>query len=280
MLDIPTGSCFGLLGPNGAGKSTIINILGGSVVKTSGTISVLGYDVDTAMNHAKRKLGIVPQELSTDVFFSLYDALEMYAGYYSIRPQHRRTNEILEILGLSEKRNANPRQLSGGMRRRFLIAKALATNPEILILDEPTAGVDITLRDQLWDYVKVLHGRGTTIILTTHYFQEAETLCDHFAFINHGKVLAHGPREKFFTAPQSQQMTLNLEKKIDLIPPCLSQYEDIDLDADGLSLTFSFMNGHNNIERLLRNIMQTDISISSINTSSISLENIFKQIVF
>ncbi len=188
-LQIKKGSIFGLLGSNGAGKSTIINIMAGLVNKTSGTVKIGGFDLDSNPQEAKFKIGIVPQELVIDPFFNVYETLEIYAGYYGIRPENRKTDEIIEALGLKDKAKATPRSLSGGMRRRLLVAKALVHSPEVLVLDEPTAGVDVELRTQLWNYVKKLNEQGTTIVLTTHYLEEAEELCDEIAIINHGKVV-------------------------------------------------------------------------------------------
>ena len=189
-LKINEGSIFGLLGPNGAGKSTLINILAGSVVKTSGSIKVCGDDFDKFQRGCKFHLGIVPQELIIDPFFTVREALDIYAGYYGVRPKDRITDELLERLGLLEKSESKPRSLSGGMKRRLLIAKALVHKPKVLILDEPTAGVDVDLREKLWEYVRELNKQGTTIILTTHYIQEAEELCDEIAVINHGEIIA------------------------------------------------------------------------------------------
>jgi ABC-2 type transport system ATP-binding protein len=189
-LQIKKGSFFGLLGPNGAGKSTIINIIAGLVVKDSGTVEINGLNLDKQSQEIKFKIGIVPQELIIDPFFNVYETLEFYAGYYGITPKNRRTKSIIDALGLGDKIKTAPRALSGGMRRRLLVAKALVHNPEILILDEPTAGVDIDLRNQLWDYVKSLNiNQKTTVVLTTHYLEEAEKLCDEIAIINQGKLL-------------------------------------------------------------------------------------------
>jgi len=190
-LKIKKGSFFGLLGPNGAGKSTIINIIAGLVKKSSGTIKIAGIDIDENLQATKFKIGIVPQELIIDPFFNVFETLEIYAGYYGIKKSARRTFEIIEALGLQEKTKSTPRSLSGGMRRRLLVAKALVHNPEILILDEPTAGVDVELRNQLWEYVKKLNReQNTTIVLTTHYLEEAQKLCDEIAVINNGAVIA------------------------------------------------------------------------------------------
>ena len=177
-LNIPKGCMFGLLGPNGAGKSTLINILSGLTIKTSGNVKIWGIDIDDDHRNAKNAIGIVPQEFVTDPFFDPMELLEMHAGLYGIKKQNRKTEEILKLVGLWEQRHAYPRQLSGGMKRRLLIAKAMVHQPPILVLDEPTAGVDIELRKQLWDNIRQLNKMGTTVILTTHYLEEAQELCD------------------------------------------------------------------------------------------------------
>jgi len=190
-LSIKKGSIFGLLGPNGAGKSTFINILADLAKKTSGKIEVLNIDHEKNLIDAKRLMGIVPQELNIDPFFTPYELLEIQAGLYGIRKKDRKTMEILQMLALEDKAKAYARTLSGGMRRRLLIAKAMVHNPEILILDEPTAGVDVELRSNLWENIHKLNQNGKTIIITTHYLHEAEELCSDIAIINEGKLIAH-----------------------------------------------------------------------------------------
>jgi ABC-2 type transport system ATP-binding protein len=190
-LSIKKGSIFGLLGPNGAGKSTFINILADLAKKTSGKIEVLNINHENNLIDAKRLMGIVPQELNIDPFFTPYELLEIQAGLYGIRKKDRKTMEILQMLALEDKAKAYARTLSGGMRRRLLIAKAMVHNPEILILDEPTAGVDVELRSNLWENIHKLNQNGKTIIITTHYLHEAEELCNEIAIINEGKLIAH-----------------------------------------------------------------------------------------
>ena len=189
-LEIPRGHLFGLLGPNGAGKSTLINILAGLVNKTEGRAEIWGYDIDRDARQSRAAIGVVPQELNIDPFFTPYELLELQAGLYGVPPKERKTDEILSILGLSDKAKAYTRTLSGGMRRRLMVAKAMVHSPPILVLDEPTAGVDIELRQQLWERVRQLNRAGTTVLLTTHYLEEAEELCDEIAIINHGSVIA------------------------------------------------------------------------------------------
>lgn len=189
-LQVPVGSVFGLLGPNGAGKSTFINILAGLVLKSAGSVDIWGFDQDVNPRMSRASIGVVPQELILDPFFTPFEALEIQAGLYGVPKRARRTMELLTALGLADKADAYARSLSGGMRRRLLIGKALAHSPPVLILDEPTAGVDIELRRQLWDYVRELNEGGVTVVLTTHYLEEAEEMCDRIAIINHGEVVA------------------------------------------------------------------------------------------
>ncbi|WP_456307217.1 ABC transporter ATP-binding protein [Paeniroseomonas aquatica] len=190
-LAIPRGSIFGLLGPNGAGKSTLINILAGLVRKSGGKAWVWGIDIDKQPRAARAAIGVVPQELTLDPYFPARAALELQAGLFGIPKVARRTDELLKVLGLADKATASARSLSGGMRRRLMVGKALVHNPPVLVLDEPTAGVDVALRQQLWDYVRLLNRRGTTVLLTTHYLQEAEALCDRIAIMADGQVVAN-----------------------------------------------------------------------------------------
>jgi ABC-2 type transport system ATP-binding protein len=186
---VPSGSIFGLLGPNGAGKSTLINILAGLVVKTAGRVRIWGFDQDTNPRQSRAAIGVMPQELNIDPFFSPRDALEVQAGLYGVPKRERRTDEILRLIGLEDKAEAYARTLSGGMRRRLLLGKALVHWPQVLVLDEPTAGVDIELRQMLWENVRRLNRQGMTIILTTHYLEEAQEMCDEIAIIDHGSVI-------------------------------------------------------------------------------------------
>jgi ABC-2 type transport system ATP-binding protein len=205
-LDIPAGSIFGLLGPNGAGKSTFINILAGLVNKTAGEVKVWGFDIDRNPRQARASIGVVPQEINMDVFFTPKEALEIQAGLYGVPKSERRTDEILAALGLSDKAHAYVRMLSGGMKRRLLVAKAMVHAPPVLILDEPTAGVDIELRKQLWEYVVRLHDTGVTVVLTTHYLEEAEQLCDRIAIIHQGDVVACEPTEALISSLDSKSL--------------------------------------------------------------------------
>jgi ABC-2 type transport system ATP-binding protein len=220
-LSIKKGSIFGLLGPNGAGKSTFINILADLAKKTSGKIEVLNIDHENNLIDAKRLMGIVPQELNIDPFFTPYELLEIQAGLYGIRKKDRKTIKILQMLALEDKAKAYARTLSGGMRRRLLIAKAMVHDPEILILDEPTAGVDVELRSNLWENIHKLNQNGKTIIITTHYLHEAEELCNEIAIINEGKLIAH-------------DTTKNIKSFLDKMT-VIVEYNDNNFDLSGLN---------------------------------------------
>ena len=220
-LTIKKGSIFGLLGPNGAGKSTFINILADLAKKTSGEIEVLNINHESNLIEAKRLMGIVPQELNIDPFFTPYELLEIQAGLYGIKKKDRKTMEILKMLALEDKAKAYARTLSGGMRRRLLIAKAMVHDPEILILDEPTAGVDVELRSNLWENIHKLNQNGKTIIITTHYLHEAEELCNEIAIINEGKLIAH-------------DTTVNIKSFLDKVTVFVD-YNDNNFDLSGLN---------------------------------------------
>lgn len=214
-LEVPAGSMFALLGPNGAGKSTLINILAGLVIKTGGRAELWGFDIDRNPRNAKASIGVVPQELLFDAFFTPYEALELQAGLYGVPKSERRSMELLQKVHLDDKAHVYTRTLSGGMKRRLLIAKALVHRPPILVLDEPTAGVDIELRQMLWAYVRELHAEGTTVVLTTHYLEEAEELCDRIAIINHGQVVADGNMSELLSQARNKWLELTLDRDMD-----------------------------------------------------------------
>ncbi|MBI3498449.1 MAG: ABC transporter ATP-binding protein [Proteobacteria bacterium] len=222
-LAIPRGSLFGLLGPNGAGKSTLINILAGLVLKTAGEVSVWGIDIDRDPRRSRAAIGVVPQELTLDAFFSPREQLELQAGLYGVPKAERRTDEILAAVGLTQQAGVYARTLSGGMRRRLLVAKALVHSPPILVLDEPTAGVDVELRQQLWDYVRRLHREGVTILLTTHYLEEAEQLCERIAIIDHGRLIANEPTATLLRRLDSKTLTLTLAEDLAAVPATLAR---------------------------------------------------------
>ena len=217
-LKIRRGSIFGLLGPNGAGKSTFINIFAGLTKKTAGTARIWGRDIDTDGRNARAAIGVVPQEINMDVFFTPYEMLELMAGFYGVPKAERKTMDILRAVGLEDKKNAYVRQLSGGMKRRLLVAKALVHTPPVLVLDEPTAGVDIELRRQLWDYVRELHANGTTIVLTTHYLEEAQELCDEIAIVNEGEVVACEPTTELLKRLDTKTLVIMPAEPVSEIP--------------------------------------------------------------
>ncbi|MBV6637338.1 MAG: ABC transporter ATP-binding protein, partial [Mameliella sp.] len=227
-LAVPAGSVFGLLGPNGAGKSTLINILAGLVIKTAGQVQIWGWDQDRNPRQSRAAIGVMPQELNLDPFFTPRGALEVQAGLYGVPKSQRRTDEILEMVGLSDKAEAYARTLSGGMRRRLLLAKALVHSPQVLVLDEPTAGVDIELRQMLWNNVRKLNReRGMTIILTTHYLEEAEEMCDEIAIINHGQLVAQDSTSNLLGRLDARTMVIQPEET----PKQLPQAEGIEAET-------------------------------------------------
>lgn len=275
-LTVDPGSIFGLLGPNGAGKSTLINILAGTVKKTSGKAFIMGVDLDEDPKLAKHKIGIVPQEIVMDTFFCVEDALEFYAGYFGIKKKDRKTKEILSALGLQNKAQSYARQLSGGMKRRFLVARAMVHFPDVLILDEPTAGVDIELREQLWDYVQKLNRQGTTIILTTHYLEEAEKLCDRIGFINNGKLVKCDSKDNLLSSLSNKKMLVKSASLIEKIPKNLASY-NIEI-IDNYSLQISFNKREIELKKVLDDISKSNIEISDLSISDGSLEEVFRSV--
>lgn len=276
-LTVPRGSIFGLLGPNGAGKSTAINILAGLVNKSAGTARIMGYDIETQTRAARASIGIVPQEIAMDVFFTPYDALELQAGYYGVPKSERRTEEILDALGLLDKRDAYVRQLSGGMKRRLLIAKALVHNPPVLILDEPTAGVDIELRRQLWDYVQELHKRGTTIILTTHYLEEAEALCDQIAIIHHGKIVANESKGSLLSRMDKRILVITPAQTLTTVPDVLS---DLNAQINDGNLIITYQKGTDSVTSLMNRVKEAGLTIDDLRTDQPDLEDVFLQLTY
>ena len=272
-LSIPRGSIFGLLGPNGAGKSTFINTLAGMVTKTSGDVTVWGFDIDKHPRQARAAIGVVNQEIVSDPFFTPEEALELMAGFFGVPKAERRTLEILEAVGLADKRDAYVRQLSGGMKRRLMVAKALVHSPPVLILDEPTAGVDVELRRSLWAYVRELHAAGTTIILTTHYLEEAEELCDTIAIVNHGEIIACEPTGQLLQRLDHKTLTLTPKTPLTDIPDTLSDL-DARLRPDG-NLAITFRSRDTGIGRLLEQVREAGISIADLATEEPDLEDVF-----
>jgi ABC-2 type transport system ATP-binding protein len=275
-LAIPRGSFFGLLGPNGAGKSTLINILGGLVVKSGGSASIWGHDIDADPMNARGAIGIVPQELNMDPFFSPAEALEIQAGYYGVPKAERRTEEILRAVGLWDKRDAYARTLSGGMKRRLLVAKAMVHGPPVLVLDEPTAGVDVELRRQLWDYVRALHASGVTVVLTTHYLEEAQELCDTIAIINHGNVIACEPTHKLIS--RLDQKTLVVTPQTAVIPP-LKGFEDVTFAMRPTgAFALTYRTGEHSVEEMLDRVRNAGVTIKDLSIEEPDLEDVFVEL--
>ncbi len=275
-LEIPRGSFFGLLGPNGAGKSTLINIMAGLVIKSGGSVSICGRDIVTDMRAARRSIGVVPQELVLDTFFTVRQALDIHAGYYGVPKAERRTDEIIEAMGLTDKADIHSRRLSGGMRRRVLIAKALVHKPPVLILDEPTAGVDVELRTQLWAYVRKLNKEGVTILLTTHYLEEAEELCDQIAIINHGEVIACESKQALMGRMDSKQLVLKLTMPLNALPTPLLSYSPV-LLPDG-DLAINYRPSEANIEEILNRVRACGLVIRDLATHEADLEDVFRHL--
>lgn len=278
-LAIPQGSLLGLLGPNGAGKSMLINIMAGTVIKTSGRVLINGYDIDQTPKMARSQIGIVPQELVLDNFFPISQTLEFTAGYYGVRPQHRRTNEILQALGLFDKKNALPKQLSGGMKRRLLVAKAMVHSPPILILDEPTAGIDLELREQLWAYIKKLNSQGTTIVITTHYLAEAQELCSDIAFINNGKIIKLDSKENLLSTLGTRHIEVEFDQ--DITATDLNSVADhpFTILSDRRIRFLLLNNTKDQLGRILARIQQLKVSVKDLQISQPELESIFKELI-
>lgn len=275
-LSIPRGSIFGLLGPNGAGKSTLINILAGLVIKTSGTASICGYEVDLDQRIARSAIGVVPQELNLDAFFTPRELLEMHAGLYGVPKKERRTDELLEAVDLTDKANAYARTLSGGMRRRLMVAKAMVHNPMVLVLDEPTAGVDVELRKSMWEYVRKLNAAGTTILLTTHYLEEAQELCDRIAIINHGTLVANDTKQNLLKRIDSKRIVITIDRDLTTVP--------LNLQAHGWELVgprqlaLIYQPSKIVIGQILVGIQVNGFSILDLSMKETDLEDIFLQL--
>ena len=271
-LDIPRGSVFGLLGPNGAGKSTLINILAGLVTKTAGTVKIWGFDQDTNPRQSRASIGIMPQEPHLDAFFTPRGSLDVQAGLYGVPKSKRKTDEILEFIGLTDKADAYARSLSGGMRRRLLMGKALVHSPHILVLDEPTAGVDIELRNMLWTNVRKLNEQGTTIILTTHYLEEAQEMCDEIAIINHGDLVARDTTANLLGRLDGKTLVVRPENGTSL--PELPAGVTGQVRPDG-TLAFTYQTGQTRADQILDLLRHADIKISDISTEQSNLEDVF-----
>ncbi|KEQ53087.1 ABC transporter ATP-binding protein [Sphingobium chlorophenolicum] len=272
-LSIPRGQIYGLLGPNGAGKSTTINILAGLVNKTSGSARIWGFDIDQNPRNAKNSIGIVPQEIVFDPFFTPFETLENQAGYYGVPRDRRRSMELLRAVHLEDKANAYARTLSGGMKRRLLVAKAMVHSPPILVLDEPTAGVDVQLRQQLWAYVRELNRQGVTIVLTTHYLEEAEQLCDRIGIINHGKLITDKPTRELIAMAQEKVVQVTVDRDV-ATPPADPCFEKIEL-SDERTLTITYMKNRANAGQVLSAVQASGLAIVDVVTRDPDLEDVF-----
>jgi ABC-2 type transport system ATP-binding protein len=276
-FDVPRGQIFGLLGPNGAGKSTLINILAGLVTKSCGTVTIWGFDLDQHPRNAKRSIGIVPQEILFDPFFSPREALEIQAGLYGVPASERQTDALLAAMHLTDKANAYARTLSGGMKQRLLVAKAMVHSPPILVLDEPTAGVDIELRRELWNYVRELNRKGVTVVLTTHYLEEAEQLCDRIAIIHHGKVVANEPTRELISKAQEKAVVVTFDHDIDKVPTAPS-FENIAL-IDPRTLEITYRKDRVNAGEVLSALAAEGLAIVDVSTRDPDLEDVFLSLV-
>jgi ABC-2 type transport system ATP-binding protein len=275
-FDVPQGQVFGLLGPNGAGKSTLINIMAGLVTKTSGTIKIWGHDIDRDHRNAKLNIGIVPQEIVFDPFFTPFEVLENQGGMYGVAKHLRRSEELLRAVHLEDKRNAYARTLSGGMKRRLLIAKAMVHSPPILVLDEPTAGVDVELRRQLSELVKQLNGEGVTVVLTTHYLEEAEQLCDRIAIINHGQLIANKPTRELVGLMGEKVVAVTVDRDVTALPAdprfrkCVKAGERlIEVTYDKAEMTAG---------QVLALLQDQGFTVEDVSTREADLEDVFVQL--
>jgi ABC-2 type transport system ATP-binding protein len=276
-FDVPGGQIFGLLGPNGAGKSTLINILAGLVVKTSGKVKIWGFDIDEHPRNAKRSIGIVPQEILFDPFFTPREALEIQAGLYGVPSSARRSDDLLAAMHLTDKANAYARTLSGGMKRRLLVAKAMVHSPPILVLDEPTAGVDVELRMQLWNYVRELNAGGVTVVLTTHYLHEAEELCDRIAIIHHGRLIANEPTRELVAKALEKAVVITVDRDVSqaLENACFERVDQ--LDERTIEITYS--RDRVNAGDVLAAVQKDGFGIIDVRTREPDLEDVFLSLI-
>jgi len=274
-LEIPTGSIFGLLGPNGAGKSTLINIISGVVIKTSGKVSIWGYDIDKERKQSKLAIGVVPQELNIDAFFTPKEMLNLHSGMFNVPKSSWISHDLLELMDLTDKASTYSRKLSGGMRRRLLVAKAMVHSPPIIILDEPTAGVDVELRQKLWENFIKLNKQGVTIILTTHYLEEAEYLCDHIAIINKGKIIANEKKETLLTKFNQKIIKIKINEtkisKKDMLS--LQKIGSVKLLESEIEINYKL--NEISMKNIIEILYKTDLDIIDLSTKEVSLEDVF-----
>jgi len=272
-LDVKEGEIFGLLGPNGAGKTTFINILAGTVIKTSGDVNVWGFNLDKNPRQVRASIGIVPQEVVLDPFFSPRKLLELQAGLYGVKKKERITDDILKLVSLDKQANSYARSLSGGMKRRLLIAKALVHQPPIIFLDEPTAGVDVELRKNLWENVKSLNKQGVTIILTTHYLEEAEEMCNRIGILNKGNLVALDSTKNLLNNILTKKVTFKINKKIEIKDNELDSLKIISNKENEICI--SYEKSKVNIEEVINLIKKTNVQIYDISTDDGDLEDVF-----
>lgn len=274
-LEIEQGEFFGLLGPNGAGKSTLINALAGLTRPTSGSLKIMGHDVITNYLEARRRLGVVPQEVVFDPFFSVREALIFQSGYFGLTKNDLWIDELLDTLKLTDKADANIRSLSGGMKRRVLIAQALVHKPLVVILDEPTAGVDVELRKSLWRFVRTLHKSGHTIVLTTHYLEEAEALCDRIAIIDHGKLITLESKQELMRRGLGQKLTVSSNSPLPDVPTELQRKI---VNASEFQLELRLHREQDSVIDILDQLRAANFQIDDIGVETDSLEDIFVQL--
>jgi len=272
-LEVKEGEIFGLLGPNGAGKSTFINILGGSVIKSEGNVNVWGFNLDKNPRQVRASIGIVPQEVNVDPFFSPKKLLDLQAGLYGVKKKDRITDTILKLVSLEKQANSYSRSLSGGMKRRLMVAKAMVHQPPIIILDEPTAGVDVDLRKKLWDNVKSLNKQGVTIILTTHYLEEAEKMCDRIGILSHGELVALDTTKNLLNRIQTKMVNFKIDKKADINENTLKSLKIISSEKNKLSI--SYEKSKINIDQIISLLKAQNIKIFDISTDDGDLEDVF-----
>ena len=272
-FEVPQGSVFGLLGPNGAGKSTLINILAGLVNKTDGRASIWGFDIDAHPRNAKASIGIVNQEILFDPFFTTLETLEIQAGLYGVPKERRRSMELLRAVHLEDKAGAYSRTLSGGMKRRLMVAKAMVHSPPVLVLDEPTAGVDVELRQQLWAYVRELNQRGVTVVLTTHYLEEAEQLCDRIAIINHGKLIANKPTRELLALAQEKVVEVTVDRDVAASSDHI-RFEKVEAKGSR-TLVITYRKDQANAGQVLDAVQKDGYGIVDVSTREADLEDVF-----
>jgi len=272
-LDVKEGEIFGLLGPNGAGKTTFINIVAGTVIKTSGEVNVWGFNLDKNPRQVRASIGIVPQEVVLDPFFSPKKSLELQAGLYGVKKKERITDTILKLVSLDKQANSYARSLSGGMKRRLLIAKALVHQPPIIFLDEPTAGVDVELRKNLWENVKSLNNQGVTIILTTHYLEEAEKMCNRIGILNKGNLVALDSTKNLLNKIQTKKVTFKINKRIEIQDNVLDSLKIISNEENEICV--SYEKSKINIEEIINLLKKANVQIYDISTDDGDLEDVF-----